>query len=164
MSAQSRRDLLKGGLGLIAGAMGIGAAAVPVAAASRTGAATLALDGAGVVLRVQGGTNGHHPEAGDQLTIHGHVGRGGTFASTGTAIRVPSTGEIATLEQHLFALPEGTISGAGRRTGASGEFAITGGTGRFTGARGSYIAHLSPDGLGGDGTAHFTFTFTTEER
>ena len=43
-------------------------------------------------------------------------------------------------------------------------FAITGGTGTFSGARGSYEAQLSPNGLGGDGTARFVFTLTTQER
>jgi hypothetical protein len=168
MRGQNRRELLKGGFGLIAGAIGIGAVAGPADAGARTGATTLTLDGIDVVLRVEGVAPGRRPQAGEQVTIHGHLARGGrlhgTFAARGTAIRVPSTGEIATLEQHLFDLPEGTISGAGRRTGPSGELAITGGTGRFAGARGTYTAHLDPEGLGGDGTARFTFTFTNEER
>jgi hypothetical protein len=46
--------------------------------------------------------------------------------------------------------------------GRDGEsvFAIVGGTGRYLGARGSYVARRLPVELGGDGSAAFTMTFS----
>jgi hypothetical protein len=163
MREQSRRDLLRGGVGLAAGAIGIGAVTVP--AADAQSGPVLRLDGIGLRARVHGDSKGRLPRLDDHVTIHGQVrdGRGseGSFGATGVTIRIPGTDEIALLEHHLFAMPDGMLTGAGQRIGETGTFAITGGTGRFTGARGSYTAHVSPGGLGGDGTARFELTLTT---
>jgi hypothetical protein len=166
MRERSRRDLLKGGVGLAAGAIGVGTVVVP--AANAESGLVLRFDGIGLRARVHGESKGRLPKLDDHITIHGQVnerrGNGGTFAATGVAVRIPGTDEIALLEHHLFAMPDGMLTGAGQRTGEAGTFAITGGTGRYTGARGSYTAHLSPTGLGGDGTARFDLTLTTQER
>jgi hypothetical protein len=72
----------------------------------------------------------------------------------------------ATLELHTFNLAEGTIIGTGTARAsldAEDTFAIVGGTGRYTGARGSYVARQQPQEFGGDGTAAFTITLLTEE-
>ncbi len=171
MREPSRRDLLKGGVGLAAGAIGIGAGIAPAAGAQAgdaRGGLTLSLDGIGLRARVHGGSKGRLPKLDDHVTIHGQVtdgqGANGTFGATGVAIRVPGTDELALLEQHVFTLPDGILTGAGQRTGGTGTFAITGGTGRFAGAHGSYTAHLDPSGLGGDGTARFELTLTIQER
>jgi len=39
-------------------------------------------------------------------------------------------------------------------------FAIVGGTGRYAGARGSYVASQHLRELGGDGTAHFVLNLS----
>jgi hypothetical protein len=165
MKEQTRRDLLKRGISVAAGAVGVSAG---LASATDTQAAlTLTLRGTGVRARVHGSSRGRMPKPDDHVTIHGHLtdglDAGGTFGSTGVAIRLPDSDEITLLEQHLFATPSGILTGAGQRTGETGTFAITGGTGRFTGASGSYTAQLSPRGLGGDGTARFDLVLAIQE-
>lgn len=166
MRDPSRRDLLKGGVGLAAGAIGISAGLAPAAGAAND--LVLRLDGTGLRARVHGESKGRLPKLDDHVTIHGELtdssGAVGTFGATGVAVRARGGNAIALLEQHLFELPGGLLTGSGRRTGETGTFAITGGTGRFAGARGSYTAHLSPGGLGGDGTARFELTLSTQER
>jgi hypothetical protein len=69
--------------------------------------------------------------------------------------------EAGSLEQHTFILPEGTLFGSGVTTSgleSEGHFAIIGGTGRYQGARGSYVARQSHVDFGGNGTATFTLT------
>jgi hypothetical protein len=62
------------------------------------------------------------------------------------------------LELHTFDLSDGTILGIGPAGIHEKPFAIVGGTGRYTGASGTYVARQSPRELGGDGTAEFTMT------
>jgi hypothetical protein len=166
MREQNRRDLLKGGVGIAAGALAIGAGVAPGADAETV--ASLTVDARTVRARVHGKPHGRLPKLDDHVTIHGVVtdGRGvhGTFGVTGVVVRHSGTDELAFLEHHVFALADGTLTGAGQRTGEGGVFAITGGTGRFAGAAGSYVAQLSPSGLGGDGTARFEFALATQER
>lgn len=83
-----------------------------------------------------------------------------------TYYRLNAHGKVAphepgSLELHTFVFPEGTIVGSGTATAGSpseGTFAITGGTGRYLGARGSYVARQNHVDFGGDGTATFTLT------
>jgi len=62
------------------------------------------------------------------------------------------------LELHTFDLSDGTILGIGSAGIHDRPFAIVGGTGRYAGASGTYVARQSPRELGGDGTAEFTLT------
>ncbi len=64
------------------------------------------------------------------------------------------------LQLHTFDLGDGTILGIGAAGLREGPFAIVGGTGRFAGAGGTYVAKQSPRELGGDGTAEFTLTLS----
>ena len=64
----------------------------------------------------------------------------------------------AGLELHTFDLDDGTILGIGPAGIHDKPFAIVGGTGRYAGASGTYVAKQSPRELGGDGTAEFTLT------
>ena len=64
------------------------------------------------------------------------------------------------LELHTFKLRDGTIIGSGTSGALEGEFAILGGTGRYAGARGTYVARHNRRELGGDGTAEFRFQLT----
>ena len=58
----------------------------------------------------------------------------------------------SSLEIHTFDLPDGTIHGLGSAVrGADGHFVILGGTGKYTGATGSYLARQLPRELGGNG-------------
>ena len=83
----------------------------------------------------------------------------------GTAFALHGPGAQATdaerLELHTFKLRDGTIIGSGAAGVVEGEFAILGGTGRYAGARGTYVARHDRRELGGDGTAEFRLTLTT---
>jgi hypothetical protein len=80
--------------------------------------------------------------------------------------RLNAAGKVAdhepgSLEQHTFVFPDGTLFASGLTTSgrdSEGQFAITGGTGRYLGARGSYTARQSHVDFGGNGTATFTLT------
>jgi len=84
-----------------------------------------------------------------------------------TYYRLSTPGKVAhhepgSLELHTFIFADGTIVGSGvASAGANseGHFAIVGGTGRYIGVTGAYVARQSHAELGGDGTAQFTFTF-----
>ena len=47
--------------------------------------------------------------------------------------------------------------------GAGGVFTILGGSGRYLGATGSYVAEQNPVETGGDGSARFTLTLIMRE-
>ena len=71
----------------------------------------------------------------------------------------PFAAGASSLEIHTFALKDGTIHGLGSAArGAEGHFVILGGTGRYAGASGSYVARQSSRELGGNGTAEFHLT------
>jgi hypothetical protein len=110
------------------------------------------------------------PGRGDRLLVQGLLLDGpdgaevGEFHGTLFGLSRPGhdgPGGLATLEQHIFTLDGGSIMGSGiatRDLGLVDEFAVVGGTGRFTGARGTYLARQSHWEFGGDGTAEITFT------
>jgi hypothetical protein len=64
------------------------------------------------------------------------------------------------IQLHTFDLVDGTILGIGSAGITESPFAIVGGTGRYAGVSGTYVAKQSPRELGGDGTAEFTLTLT----
>ncbi len=64
---------------------------------------------------------------------------------------------------HTFDLAEGTILGIGANKLDEGSYAIVGGTGRYAGASGTYMARQFLRELGGDGTAVFTLNLTAWE-
>jgi hypothetical protein len=113
--------------------------------------------------------HGQTPAVGDRLTTFGELlDRPGSEAigefhaasfSTGSPF---VSGPYATgcVEVHTFSLRDGTIIGMGSTAGGNAEFAIVGGTGRYLGAGGSYVARQHQLDLGGDGSAEFRFTFT----
>jgi hypothetical protein len=64
------------------------------------------------------------------------------------------------MQLHTFDLSDGTLLAMGPAGMHENPFAIVGGTGRYAGATGTYVAKQSPRELGGDGTAEFTLTLT----
>lgn len=80
----------------------------------------------------------------------------GQFQAVPLAAGAP--GGPSGLEMHTFTFDDGALWGVGMAGHAPTVFAIIGGSGVYLGARGSYVADLQPHGLGGDGTADFTFT------
>jgi hypothetical protein len=58
---------------------------------------------------------------------------------------------------HLFTFDDGMLIGLGRGL-SDGAYAIVGGTGRFAGLSGAYVAQQTPATPGSEGTALFTIT------
>jgi hypothetical protein len=111
------------------------------------------------------GRPGGLPLEGDRVTVRGELlaqpgGEPvGEFFATAFALggaAHPAQGER--LELHTFKLREGTIFGTGTAGGIEGAFAVQGGTGRFAGAQGTYVARQGHTKLGGDGGAEFVFS------
>jgi hypothetical protein len=174
--ATNRRDALKGGVTLL-GALGMGIAsrarpaATPDRAPESKRSAPLVLHGQRWRITSQDLRRGELPPAGVRMLARGEImdkashGRkiGDFFA---TYYRLNTPGKVAhhepgTLELHTFVFPDGTIVGSGVATAATeseGQFAIIGGTGRYQGASGSYIARQSYSDFGGDGTATLTLS------
>ena len=106
------------------------------------------------------------PRKGDRYAVYGelHDGSGtkvGEFFSQNVGVDSPFqiTGEgVGTFEIHTLTLPGGTIVGVGVGAGRERSYAIVGGTGKYTGARGSYLARQDTMGLGGSGTAELLLT------
>lgn len=174
--ATNRRDALKRGFALLGGAIGIGAASKsPVAAQERPPeikqSKQLVLYARRLRIGSQDLRRGELPQSGIRMQANGEIivstsanQKVGDFFAT--YYRINNPGKVAahepgSLEQHTFVLPEGSIFGSGigsSGTDSEGQFAITGGTGRYVGARGSYVARQSHLDFGGNGTATFTLT------
>lgn len=157
MRATTRGRFLRR-LGLLAGATA--AAAVPASAAqgASPSGSTLLLTVHDVSGLAEGRRFGQLPQPGDRTVVHGVLRdargrRAGDLHITG---HHPASGGRG-IEQHVLALPGGMLLGIG--IGGGDEFAIVGGTGAYAKARGSYRAHVSPQGLAGDGTGRFDIRF-----
>ena len=159
----SRRSLLKGGLLGIAGVVGWKAAEATSGgyspdAAGAGSAGSLKLGGSGFRF------TGEPTEAG-ALNMHGDLlsPAGAELGSFHSAPPVAAAGPAAAAQFQTFELRDGAIFGIGAAP-AQGEstttFAIVGGTGKYSGAGGSYVADLRPVDAGGDGSAKFDFKFT----
>jgi len=163
--------MLKRGLVVLGGVLGFEAATrAGTAGAVRPGPTALNLYGRGFHLHGGARKGGEVPARGDRATTYGELldAVGGTkigeFTSAFFAVASPfSAGSLApgSLELHSFQLTNGTILGIGSAV-AAGEsvYAIVGGTGRYAGAQGPYVASQRPRELGGNGTAEFKLTLT----
>jgi hypothetical protein len=170
----SRRGFLARGAVLVVGALGLGAGRVSVSSAAIVPARDLTLYGRLFHLHGPGRRAGVVPVKGERLTGYGELFDGPNGAKVGEFFSTlftlgspfgPTAAGATGLEYHSFNLHDGTILGLG--TGAAGgesEFAIVGGTGRYAGARGTYLAQQRPRELGGNGTAEFRLTLVAEKR
>jgi hypothetical protein len=179
----SRRDMLKSSLALAAGAVGLGAAGramrhegpsatTPATRSTKQPSGTLTLLGRGWhAVREDRGV-GEHEAAGARTHVSGELtdvggNRLGEFYGSATHLDAPFDEDGfagTTVQTHSFRLSDGTIHGMGTMAqGQEGEsvFAVVGGTGRYHGVRGSYVARQQPVEFGGDGSAEFTLTLTT---
>lgn len=132
----------------------------------------LVLHGRGWRISSRDVARGVLPSEGVRMLVRGEIvdqpSRGRKVADFfATYHRLSAPGKVAShepgsLEQHTFVFSDGTIVGSGVASAAAesdGHFAIVGGTGRYLGVKGAYVAKQSHLELGGDGTASFTFTF-----
>jgi hypothetical protein len=157
----TRRNAVSRALLALAGLAGLGAAGA--------GGAKLAplSEPSAVVLygrnwRTIQGRLGELPTEGERISVRGELIDGkqgvtvGEFFAAGFAIGGgvhPAHGER--VELHTFKLRDGTIIGSGTAGQLEGVFAILGGTGRYAGARGTYVARQRHQDFGGDGSAEF---------
>ena len=167
VQGHSRKSLLRRGALAAAAAVGVGAGAGAVARSSGA-AESLRLQGRSWTATTAGKRFGERIQPGDATTVHGELldasGRVvGTFLGTRLAASAQPAGATAdaSLELHTFTLEDGTILGMGSARSDGATFAVVGGSGRYAGARGSYVSEQRPLGLGGDGTAAFDLTLTT---
>ena len=106
------------------------------------------------------------PGKGDRYAVYGELfdpagGKVGEFFSQNIGVDSPFqiTGEgVGSFEIHTLSLLGGTIVGVGVGGGRERSYAIVGGTGKYAGARGSYLARQDTYGLGGDGKAELLLT------
>jgi hypothetical protein len=169
----SRRGLFGRGLVLAAGALGITAARRPATAqASVPNAAgsELRFYGRNFHLHAPARVAGQVPERGDRHSAYGELldrPKGkvvGQFTAAYLTQESPFAGGASSLEIHTFALDGGTIHGLGSAArGAEGHFVILGGTGRYAGVQGSYVASQRSRELGGNGTAEFRLSLAGKE-
>ncbi|RKS73750.1 hypothetical protein CLV35_2241 [Motilibacter peucedani] len=165
----SRRGMLKSA-GALVGATGLAVApatAARAAAARPAGPATLVLHASALRLL---GVKARKP--GDAITARGLVSttegaepRGELFI-TGTRMAAESLllPSLAAVENHLFVLPEGTLTGTGTVDhDGHGTFTVTGGSGAYAGAHGTYSTRQSAD-HSGSGTAVVTLVLHSSAR
>lgn len=171
MATRRREVLIRGGSALLGAAAAVGLPAVSAARAEPVRGAGRVLYGRAWRIASRDVRKGALPTEGVRLLIRGDLydaRSGGTKVGEffATAHRLGTMGKAApqapgSLEQHTFVLADGSLVGSGIASAAAdseGEFAILGGTGRYTGARGSYRAQQSHRELGGTGTAAFVLT------
>jgi len=168
-----RRNILKSGALLLAGAMGLGdlsrSSVAEAASADGGGTTVFTLYGRQWQLYAADRRTGSVPVKGDRVAMYGEFldatgGRKvGEFYASCFCVDSPfGAGPFAAtnVEMHTLNLEGGTLIGMGSASAGENQYAIVGGTGRFLGARGSYIARQRPWELGGDGTAEFVVTLT----
>lgn len=163
--ANGRRTVLKRG---IFAAAATAAAALAIRPGDQRPALAAVPIGGGKTLELFG--RGWHadadkvPSKGDSYSVYGELitspdgDKCGEFYAACMAIDSPFqvTGQgLGSLEIHTLVLAGGSIVAMGAGGGAERSFAIVGGTGKYTGARGSYTANQDTYGLGGSGTAAF---------
>jgi hypothetical protein len=164
-----RRTLLQRGLALAAGALGLRAAE---ARSEGGAAAAFTPPPAGASFTFYGRRRPVPPSGGAHVVRSGELFERldgpvtGAFHSNGLCLETPFGTHVraaSNIEFQTFTLAEGTLFGIGGPPGAAGGesvHAIVGGTGRFAGARGSYVERPSPTADARPGTVEFVVTLT----
>jgi hypothetical protein len=171
-TGQSRRGLLGRGLVVLAGVVGIGAGAGATKLATRgdgDAANRIHLKGRNWIVQMPNRRPGERLVAGERGTVYGDLvdpkgNTVGQFYGSRTAIQSSLGGPLdvdGSLELHTFRLEGGTLLGIGSMIAGESIFAIAGGTGRYAGSSGTYVAEQRIRELGGDGTAEFTIDLRT---
>ena len=145
----------------------LGRALVLLGGLGAAGAGKLALDRSNSLVLYGSnwrGYDGQLPREGEHHTVRGDLHTVPTGAPIGeffaAAIAFGDASHPALAERqetHTFKLHDGSIFGTGTAGGVDGSFAVLGGTGRYAGAQGTYVARQGHAELGGDGTAEFVF-------
>ena len=169
----AKRGALTRGLVALAGSLGLGlggSSAIARANSVAPPGETLTFFGRHWHLASAHRRPGELPAQGDRLAMFGELlgdrdgEKVGEFYAACFCVDSPfgpTPFAAANLEFHTFNLEDGSITGMGTASAGENVYAIVGGTGRYLGARGSYVAVQRPHELGGDGTAEFQFTLAS---
>lgn len=168
-----RRALLRRAFIAIGGVAGVGVAARAgldsPAGAPPEGTLSFRLSGQNWRMTYPARPRGVLPSPGERSATFGELIAGsagekvGEFYASSYQFGSPfgaSAVAAAAMETHQFNLTDGTIIGVGTVPGfdeSPSVHAIVGGTGRYEGASGSYVALQRAVDAGGDGTAEFEF-------
>ena len=168
MAEVTRRQLLGGAV--VAGGAVIGAASLGVAPASApTAVEPLLIRGQSLSLTSPTFKKGSQPIPGERILASARlvdatgtdIGRFfGVYMALGAAT---TPGAASSLEQHTFEFADGTLVGSGlgtREPTQEDTFAVIGGTGRWSGVRGTYSARQEHIEFGGSGVAEFRMTLS----
>ena len=154
-TASRRSFVTRAGLALAA-ALGAGAGAgVTLKLNGDDGDDRITLRAQNYSAQIPGKRFGERPMPGEALHVYGDLFDAANRPLgelRGSSVPMAAPGQ-AHVETHVFSLAEGTIMGMGTILDTESVFAIVGGTGKYTGARGTYTSKQRPRGLGGDGTA-----------
>jgi len=160
MHETTRRGILGRGLMLLTGAAGLGAAGGRFAF-GRGRQDSLVLYGRNwrSDRRV-----GDLPHDGERISVRGDLSArpggeavGEFFAAAFALGGAAHPAQSERLELHTFKLKDGALFGTGTAGQREGAFAIVGGTGRYAGAQGTYVARQDHGDVAGSGTAEFVF-------
>jgi len=164
-----RRTLIKRASLLVGGVLGLGLAGrASVSTGSSSGALAMGIRGIHWRLTYPDRPRGVLPQPGQRSSVFGELvsnegTKVGEFYASSLQFGTPfGASDVAAdaMETHQFTFSDGTIIGIGTLGdlyGSQSVHAIIGGTGRYEGASGSYVARQRPIELGGDGTADFDF-------
>jgi hypothetical protein len=181
MNVWTRRGALRSGFALLA------AAGLEVVSRTRASAAepappapgappvtTMVLEARGLRALPAHGRSGVPVARGEGVTLHADLvdatgAHAGTLIGISHCTSAPLSSDdapVGAVEMHTLTMRDGTILGMGASPavamGAT-TFAVVGGTGRYAGARGSYLAEQQTDAAGGHGRARYTLTLVTPE-
>jgi hypothetical protein len=147
-SGTTRRAMFTRGLLLAAGAVGIGVVGSKsvdrmTGASPGEGSATFTIVSPAVRFHAPGSKAGALPDAGVKRLPYGTLvdGQGNTVGDFTTSL-MPGSGSDIAVQRFVFT--DGTLIGMGSGGIDGSEYAVTGGTGSFDGASGSYTAWTTP--------------------
>jgi hypothetical protein len=161
MEPRTRRSALRGGLMFLGGLVGLGGVRKAWSHSVSGERAAFRVYARGLDSYSGDRRLGRAPARGEPLTARGELlnapdgSRIGelqvaTITLLGPGLASPGA---QAMEWHTFHLPGGTLIGSGTSGGSDdAEFAIVGGTGRYAGARGTYVRRLP---AGEEGLAEF---------
>jgi hypothetical protein len=160
-----RRSLLR--IIGIGGAAGVGAVGIGAPAANASGnnaARSLVL----ISPHLSSSTKAAHPEVGSSSMLTGDItdetgAKLGQFHATRVVLESGPTTDLTHLDHHVFRLAGGSLFGSGvstRSRSTVDRFAVTGGTGVYANARGTYQVRHDDWQMGGDGSCRFDLELT----
>ncbi len=161
----TRRAIISRGLWAAAGAVGLGVASTGVtlgttqARVAPAGPTRLSLVVRDVRFAAAGAKPGTLREAGAAVSPHGalHDAAGQQLGRFSGGTLPGSDGQIAV---QRFTFADGTIIGMGSGGLDGEEYAVVGGTGRYAGAVGTYVAQIRPGAHGRDADFQINITGT----